>query len=546
MSEGSLSDKAQKGLASAAGAGVGAALTATGVGSSIAGVASNVTTKALGSAKAKKWIALTLIAASLPQIFVLGFALVVPLVVVPAIVPSITEAKAAAKNVCVSTPGGVPTDVSGDYTDLMAWNYFTQLGLSDIHTAAILGNLYRESKLNPFLQETGGGGYGLIQWTDAERKDPLMARVRALGSKFDSSVSVAGATGFPDGITGEDARLMMKTQLDYMAEEFQGHEKTAYQKLLATTTIEDATQAWNRYYERSGDFYGSSARQVEARRQRLAAAKFYFDIFSAKKDPVAAWNEHKPEANNGSWMRAHFGGATGASSTGATTAGQAVVSDYAKGPSASTAPAASAAAKEQQQSVGRVFSGCNIPGASGGISGEFQSATDYDSLPRFTPFQGCTDAAPIYGPMGPGGVNGNIPESALCSTPLAYDSINRLQGRANSALWAMNQEFKNTFGRDLRVSSTYRSYARQVQTKKEKGYWAATPGYSNHGFGLAIDVSASPQEKRWIQKNGPRFGWWHPLWARPNGRKPENWHYEYGTWLVEPKYKGMDPSLISY
>ena len=96
------------------------------------------------------------------------------------------------------------------------------------------------------------------------------------------------------------------------------------------------------------------------------------------------------------------------------------------------------------------------------------------------------------------------------------------------------------------ISSTYRTYNDQIATKANRGVMAATPGWSNHGFGLAIDIRGTPLEKRWIQQNGPQYGWWHPTWARPDGRRPEDWHYEYGTWLVAPEYKNIDPSLIAY
>lgn len=182
----------------------------------------------------------------------------------------------------------------------------------------------------------------------------------------------------------------------------------------------------------------------------------------------------------------------------------------------------------------------------GGGTGEVQGATSMDQLPKFPMPAGCTDQTPLVSEYGPDTLNGNMPDTALCSFPNALDSDGRGQARAVAAYVAMNEAFKAEFGHDLQISSTYRTYDDQVQTKANKGYLAATPGWSNHGFGLAIDIRANPLEKRWIQQNGPEYGWWHPLWARPDGRKPEDWHYEYGTWLTAGEYSAMDPSLIAY
>lgn len=182
----------------------------------------------------------------------------------------------------------------------------------------------------------------------------------------------------------------------------------------------------------------------------------------------------------------------------------------------------------------------------GTAGGDVQGATTMDQLPRFPMPAGCVDQTPLFSEYGPNTLNGNVPFAALCPFPGATDDDGRGQGRAVAAYVAMNQEFRAKFGHDLLITSTYRTYEKQISTKASKGYLAATPGWSNHGFGLAIDVGGTIEEKRWIQSNGPRFGWWHPTWARPDGRKPENWHYEYGTWLVAPEYQGLDPNLIAY
>jgi LAS superfamily LD-carboxypeptidase LdcB len=68
--------------------------------------------------------------------------------------------------------------------------------------------------------------------------------------------------------------------------------------------------------------------------------------------------------------------------------------------------------------------------------------------------------------------------------------------------------------------------------KAGKGNLAANPTTSvgcksNHGWGIAIDVSGS-KAKDWIKKNGVDYGW---LWYTKDGgegqRINENWHFNY-------------------
>lgn len=43
--------------------------------------------------------------------------------------------------------------------------YYRSLGYADETIASILGNMENESTINPLRQETGGQGFGLVQWT---------------------------------------------------------------------------------------------------------------------------------------------------------------------------------------------------------------------------------------------------------------------------------------------------------------------------------------------------------------------------------------------
>ncbi|GHH65766.1 M15 family metallopeptidase [Promicromonospora soli] len=126
--------------------------------------------------------------------------------------------------------------------------------------------------------------------------------------------------------------------------------------------------------------------------------------------------------------------------------------------------------------------------------------------------------------------NGLIPLELLCE--LRFSPGQRLRCDAAAQLEHLNAAFAAQFGRNLGVSDSYRSYAAQVVTKGLKKDLAAAPGTSQHGWGLAVDLSDGIQsygtaEYEWMRANAPAFGWDNPGWARQGGSKPEPWHWEY-------------------
>jgi len=87
----------------------------------------------------------------------------------------------------------------------------------------------------------------------------------------------------------------------------------------------------------------------------------------------------------------------------------------------------------------------------------------------------------------------------------------------------------------FKVNSCYRTYEDQVRVKKQYGGLAATPGTSNHGFGLAIDfaygggakLTPSTPQYKWLIENAATFGFKRLPY---NPRHPESWeawHWEY-------------------
>jgi len=106
-----------------------------------------------------------------------------------------------------------------------------------------------------------------------------------------------------------------------------------------------------------------------------------------------------------------------------------------------------------------------------------------------------------------------------------YSSVNqsdnrriRLQPEAIKNLEAMLSAAYNQ-GIYIKVNSAYRTYEDQVRVKAasaKSGIPAATPGRSNHGFGLAVDLAnkgggrinpvTTPKEWAWIQANKAKYG----------------------------------------
>jgi hypothetical protein len=101
-------------------------------------------------------------------------------------------------------------------------------------------------------------------------------------------------------------------------------------------------------------------------------------------------------------------------------------------------------------------------------------------------------------------------------------------------------------GHGIGINDTYRTYADQVYMKQTKGYLAATPGTSNHGYGLAADVNYTNAGYKWLWANAGKFGF-KPLkgWGlSPNTPdKAEAWHWENldGSGTASPNVK-TDPA----
>lgn len=179
-----------------------------------------------------------------------------------------------------------------------------------------------------------------------------------------------------------------------------------------------------------------------------------------------------------------------------------------------------------------VQSGATAPSSSSAIAAAPQERT-VDVASRSTvsrdPLPECDVDAPVEGS------NGQLADHSLCDL---WQGGEQLRPDAAVALSALNEAFNARFGRNLCLVDSYRSLSSQYAVKASRGYLAATPGTSMHGWGLAIDLcskeTGSSEVYQWLWDNGPAYGWENPPWAQRGGSgKYEPWHFEYRPGVEE-------------
>lgn len=114
--------------------------------------------------------------------------------------------------------------------------------------------------------------------------------------------------------------------------------------------------------------------------------------------------------------------------------------------------------------------------------------------------------------------NGKIPIKALAKIE---KGTHFMRPDAARAYKAMQRAMKKDLGHGFAITDSYRTYEQQVALKKIKPTLAATPGKSNHGWGIALDVNVNDSRVyNWLKKNGKKFGYNQPMSYEP-------WHWEY-------------------
>lgn len=117
--------------------------------------------------------------------------------------------------------------------------------------------------------------------------------------------------------------------------------------------------------------------------------------------------------------------------------------------------------------------------------------------------------------------NGRIPADRL--TPIGVGS-HKLYAPAAQAYQAMVADAQAQ-GVTIGITDSYRSYESQVDLAGRKGLYsqgglAATPGTSNHGWGLAVDLDLDATAQQWMRDNGWRYGF-----VEDTPREPWHWAY---------------------
>ena len=130
--------------------------------------------------------------------------------------------------------------------------------------------------------------------------------------------------------------------------------------------------------------------------------------------------------------------------------------------------------------------------------------------------------------------NGALPDNELVT--LSFSS-ERMHKQAAAAMEEMNKAYKSETGSDLGINEAYRDCETQIayadpNSSRYQGGLAkpAPPCSSNHGWGLAADISVGGFDTpvyNWLTANAHKYGFVHPKWAERDGSKPEAWHWEY-------------------
>lgn len=108
----------------------------------------------------------------------------------------------------------------------IVWNKLLSYGFTKEQTAGIMGNMMQESTMRPWIKNSIGA-FGLCQW---------------LGVRYKALVK------FANGRDLNDPAL----QIEFLMHELNTTEKNAYNKLKQAKSIEEATWAWVKYFERPG------------------------------------------------------------------------------------------------------------------------------------------------------------------------------------------------------------------------------------------------------------------------------------------------------
>lgn len=164
--------------------------------------------------------------------------------------------------------------------------------------------------------------------------------------------------------------------------------------------------------------------------------------------------------------------------------------------------------------------------------------------------------------------NGKIPldkmiKNTFLSKNLGGDAAYLMSDASKGLDNLMNEFNKASFTGKQKLTFTdgYRNLGRQQALYAKYGHGrAATPGTSNHGWGLAVDIywgvrtsmntqiGVRPSAFKhpmylWFLNNAGKYGWFNPVKLRDDNGTDEWWHWEYHgkaepTNIIADRYKG--------
>jgi zinc D-Ala-D-Ala carboxypeptidase len=121
--------------------------------------------------------------------------------------------------------------------------------------------------------------------------------------------------------------------------------------------------------------------------------------------------------------------------------------------------------------------------------------------------------------------NGRIPAERLESIGVGSHRLYSPAARAYRQMTADAAAQGVTIG----ITDSYRSYDSQVELAGRKGLYsqgglAATPGTSNHGWGLAVDLDLDANAQQWMRDHAASYGF-----VEDTPREPWHWAYRPAT-----------------
>lgn len=154
--------------------------------------------------------------------------------------------------------GGQEQNLALNEVENQVVSFFREKGLDDVHIAAIMGNMYAESGMDPNKIESNGKGHGICQWT-GDRWDKLYAYCVRMG----------GAAGVADWTNLETQLEFFWNEDIYNKENWSGsynvsggyenpspapgtHVSGSKSGFEAATTVEEATKEFCYGWERAG------------------------------------------------------------------------------------------------------------------------------------------------------------------------------------------------------------------------------------------------------------------------------------------------------